>query len=89
VKVVFRKSFERDLKKLRGNVPVLARLKEVIEQVEAAENLSAIANLKPLQGWRNYYRIRIGDYRLGWKLEEDAVIVLRFLHRRDIYRRFP
>ncbi|MEM1043275.1 MAG: type II toxin-antitoxin system RelE/ParE family toxin [Bacteroidota bacterium] len=41
-----------------------------------------------MQGWSDYYRLRIGDYRLGLKLEEETVIVLCFLHQRDIYRRF-
>lgn len=89
MKVVFRRSFERDVKKLRGNAQVLTRLKQVLEQVEAVEDFSAIPNVKPMQGWSRYYRIRIGDYRLGLKFEDDTVTVLRFLHRRDIYRRFP
>ncbi|MBP1468695.1 type II toxin-antitoxin system RelE/ParE family toxin [Candidatus Chloroploca sp. M-50] len=36
-----------------------------------------------------YYRIRIGDYRLGLFVEDDTITVVRFLHRRDIYRYFP
>ena len=54
-----------------------------------AEEFGAVANVKPMQGWSSYYRIHIGEYRLGLKLEGDVVVVLRFLHRRDIYRRFP
>ena len=34
-------------------------------------------------------RIRIGDYRLGIALERDVAILVRFLHRRDVYRFFP
>ena len=33
--------------------------------------------------------MRIGDYRLGAALEGDALVLVRFLHRRDIYRFFP
>lgn len=89
MRVIFRKSFERDIKKLEGNAQLLARLQKVIEQLEAAEEFGAVANVKPMQGWSSYHRIRIGDYRLGLKLEEGVVVVLRFLHRREIYRRFP
>ena len=89
MKVVFRKSFERDLRKLRGNASVLARVQRVVEQVEAADGFDAIVGMKKMQGWSSYYRIRIGDYRVGLKLEEDVVVFLRCLHRRDIYRRFP
>ncbi|MGB3543682.1 type II toxin-antitoxin system RelE family toxin [Rubrivirga sp.] len=89
MRVVFRKSFERDLKKLRGDAQLLSRLRQVIEQVEAAEEFGAVTNVKRMQGWSDYYRVRIGDYRLGLKLEEDTIVVLRFMHRREIYRRFP
>lgn len=89
MRILFRKSLERDLERLRGQEQVLARLRQVIEQLEAAETLAEIANARRMQGWSSYYRVRIGDYRLGLKLEEDVVIVLRFLHRREIHRRFP
>ncbi|RMH57286.1 MAG: type II toxin-antitoxin system RelE/ParE family toxin [Bacteroidetes bacterium] len=87
--VLFRKSFERDLKQLKGNRPIRTRLRRVIEQLETAETIETLANVRRMQGWTDYYRIRIGDYRLGVKVEGDTVEVLRFLHRRDIYRRFP
>ncbi len=87
--VIFRESFERDLRKLTSNAQLVARLKAVVEQLETAEKFEAIASVKRMQGWSNYYRIRIGDYRLGLKLDEGAVVVLRFLHRREIYRKFP
>ncbi len=89
MRIAFRQSFERDLKKLRSNTPLLARVQQVVEEVEAAEAFGAVANVTKMQGWSSYYRIRIGDYRLGLKLQEDEVVFLRCLHRRDIYRRFP
>ena len=89
MKLTFRASFERDLKKLHGNASLLARLRKTVEQLEAAESLHDLPDAKKMQGWNVYYRIRIGDYRLGVKLEEQDVVLLRFMHRRDIYRRFP
>lgn len=80
---------ERDLKKLRGDAQLLSRLRRALEQLETVDTLGSISSAKRMQGWSDYYRIRIGDYRLGVKLEGDAVIVLRFLHRREIYRRYP
>ena len=37
----------------------------------------------------NFYRIRVGSYRIGVEVEDDVVILLRFGHRSEIYRRFP
>jgi mRNA interferase RelE/StbE len=36
-----------------------------------------------------YYRIRIGEYRLGIAAEDDEATLLRFLHRSEIYQFFP
>jgi mRNA interferase RelE/StbE len=88
MKTGFRKSFTRDLKKLKDPA-VLDRVREVIEQVEAAADAGAISDLKKLSGTTNAYRIRIGDYRLGVTIEGELVEFVRFLHRRDLYRFFP
>ena len=44
-----------------------------------------------LTGYNSYYKIRIGDYRLGLyiNVEEQIVEFQRVLHRREIYRKFP
>jgi len=44
---------------------------------------------KKIEGYEAYYRLRIGDYRLGIKLAGNTLELIRFLHRKDIYRRFP
>jgi len=36
-----------------------------------------------------YYRIRLGDYRLGFVFERGAVTFVRCLNRKEIYRYFP
>lgn len=88
MKTAFRKSFTRDLKKIKDN-DVYARVQRVIEEVEAATDLQGIGNLKKMSGTTNFYRIRIGDYRIGIAVEEDAVEFVRCLARRDLYRYFP
>ena len=42
-----------------------------------------------LQGGDDFYRIRVGDYRLGIIVELEAVVFVRCLNRREIYRYFP
>lgn len=88
MKVEFRESFLKDLERVR-DVATRRRIREIIEQVEAAETLSDIANLKKRRGSDRYYRIRTGDYRIGLILERDSVVFVRFLHRKEIYRYFP
>jgi mRNA interferase RelE/StbE len=60
MKTTFRKSFTRDLKKVK-DLDILNRVRQVIEEVEAAPDLQVIGNLKKMAGTSNCYRIRIGD----------------------------
>ena len=43
-----------------------------------------------MEGFTDFYRIRIGDYRVGIELENDnSVTFLKLKHRKDIYKYFP
>ena len=85
----FRTSFTRDIKKIKDRT-TLGRIKSTIENVEAAETLLGIENMKKLTGTSNYYRIRLGNYRIGIIIDDDHIVdFLRCLHRRDLYRFFP
>jgi len=88
VKVQFRNSFEKDLRKLR-NAELLAKITTVVREVETAEALEDVGNLKKLSAKGAYYRIRVGDYRIGIVSNGSVVTFTRVLHRREIYRNFP
>ena len=68
MRATFRKSFTQDLKKIRDQT-VLDRVRQTIEQIEAASNLREIGSLRKLRGTDHCYRIRIGDYRIGVAVE--------------------
>jgi mRNA interferase RelE/StbE len=88
MRTAFRKSFERDLKKIKGR-DILKRVREAIEQVEAADTLQEIHDLKKMKGGDNFFRIRIGEYRIGIAVEGETVEFIRCLPRKDLYRYFP
>ena len=88
MKVDFKKSLLRDLKRIR-EAHVKDRLRETIESIENAKHFQEISNLSKIKYGDRYYRIRIGDYRLGLILEGDTITLVRFLHRKDLYRYFP
>lgn len=62
---------------------------QIIEDVEMANSIAEIKNIKKLSGFRNYYRIRYGNYRIGLKIVNDTVVFSAFNHRSDIYKYFP
>jgi len=86
--VEFKSSFVKDLKKIKEK-QLQSQIRELIEKVEFTENMTELESLKKLSGSDVYYRIRLGDYRVGLKIENDIVCFVRFLHRKDIYRYFP
>ncbi|BBO17005.1 plasmid stabilization protein [Candidatus Brocadia pituitae] len=88
MKIDFKKSFSRDLKKI-NDTNILKKVKAIIDTIENTPKLQEIKNVKQLTSDGKYYRIRIGDYRMGIKLENEVVVFIRFLHRREIYRYFP
>jgi mRNA interferase RelE/StbE len=87
--VIFDKSFERALLKIKNQM-VYRRVEKTILQIEKSENLSEIANLRKMSGFSNYYRIRIGDFRIGFELiDESNIRLITIAHRKEIYKNFP
>ncbi len=85
----FEKSFVKDLKGVKDK-SVLKRVKSVIEELESLDNLFAFrGDIRKLKGSDRFWRIRIGDYRIGLEVEGNTVIFVRILHRKEIYRYFP
>jgi mRNA interferase RelE/StbE len=70
LKVEFRESFLKDLR-IINNAKLLARVRKAIENVEESDAPHQIHNFKKLKGGDSYFRIRIGQYRVGLKMESD------------------
>ncbi len=87
MKIFFEKSFGKDLEKL-SDKKIAKRLLKTIEDLETSSDLKEFS-IKKLKGYTSYYRLKIGEYRLGFVLEDSQVNLVRFLHRREIYRFFP
>jgi len=88
VKTLYEKSFGRDLKKIKDK-RLLKQVQKIIAQVESATSLTDLQNVKKLEGYTTYYRIRVGEYRIGLEILERQVIFVCCLNRKDIYRYFP
>ncbi len=80
--------FEKDTDRIKDK-KLLNKVAQCIGQAMAAASLEQIPNIKRLQGFKEHYRIRIGDYRAGLRVEEGTLIFERFLSRKDIYKYFP
>ena len=80
--IVYKKSVERDLKKLSK-----AESAKILDQIETelAKKAEASPVLKGrFAGLRKY---RVGDYRVIYAIVGSDVLILRIGHRREVYRR--
>lgn len=87
MKVEFRKSFHKDSQKLSASNQV--KLSELIENIILSKSVFDIANCKKMQGFKNAYRIKFHEYRIGFFRTSDGAELVRILPRKDIYRNFP
>ena len=81
-------SFEKDFKKI-SNEKLKTKLLDIINSIRKATKISDLKNIKKLQGTKDFYRIRLGDYRLEIIINKKEVQLIRLLHRKEIYRYFP
>jgi mRNA interferase RelE/StbE len=81
--------FVKDLKALKG-VASFSKIKNIaFEIAPEIETIGQFPNCIKMEGYENYYRIRMGDFRIGLKMEGEKLVFMRVLHRKDIYRYFP
>ena len=86
--VEFRKRFLKELSK----IPSETRLKIekfVFEDLPKVNSIHEVGVMEQMKGYRSYYKVRFGSYRIGLKIDKEKAIFERALHRRDIYRYFP
>ena len=88
MQVITTRQFEKDADK-ELNKKLQLQLADIIEQLQTAEHMMEIPHLKKMKGYANAYRIRFGDYRIGFLLENNTIILSRVMNRKEIYRYFP
>ncbi|MDQ6911898.1 MAG: type II toxin-antitoxin system RelE/ParE family toxin [Verrucomicrobiota bacterium] len=81
--VEFRRAAEKDLRRLD---PVVQR--RVLRAVDNLATDPRPSGCRKLQGSDNAYRVRLGDYRIVYTVDDAVLIVAieRVRHRREVYR---
>jgi mRNA interferase RelE/StbE len=80
----FAPAADRQLRKLPQAVQ-----KRIVRSVEGLQTNPRPPGAIKLQGERDLYRIRAGDWRVVYQIADDRLVVLvvRIGHRGDVYRR--
>jgi mRNA interferase RelE/StbE len=70
------------------SLPVQTR-NRISEAIDSLEKNPRSSGVKKLKGAEELYRLRVGDYRIIYAIQDDEllVIVVSAGHRRDVYRR--
>ena len=88
MKVILKNSFIKDLKKLNDS-KLKSKLTKILKELEVINKFNDINNVKKIKGYDNYFRIKVGIYRIGVFVDGENIYLVRFLHRKDIYKYFP
>ena len=78
--VQFKPRAVRDIEHLPSRIQgqVLARIEEMSNDLKG--------DVKRLTNFTPEYRLRVGDYRVLFEVEEKAIVIYRIRHRREAYR---
>jgi len=88
MKVLFDKNFEKELLR-EHNANVKKAIKVIIFETEAAKNIHEVNGIKKLKGYKTFFRIKVGTYRIGIEIKNNVVCFITYGHRKDFYRYFP
>lgn len=56
----------------------------VLTKIELMQN-NLTGDVKRLTNYTPEYRLRVGDYRVLFEIEEDILVIYRVKHRKDAY----
>jgi len=81
--ITFARSARKELENLPANIA-----DRILRKIEALAVNPRLPGVIKLQGRRNFWRLRVGDYRVVYSINDFSrtidVAVVR--HRRDVYR---
>lgn len=74
---------------IKSHIPVLSTTTKLLIKKAVEERLMVdpISFGKPLRySLKGHRRLRVGDYRIVYRIENNTVIVIAIKHRKDIYK---
>jgi len=70
----------KDLSKIDKNTAV-----KIFSKIEKLKEFPQVSNLKKLTNFTPPHRLRVGDYRALFDVEDNVITVYRVRHRREVY----
>ncbi|MEO5359458.1 MAG: type II toxin-antitoxin system RelE/ParE family toxin [Nitrospirota bacterium] len=84
----YKKQFLKDLASLP--MPYKKQIETLVfEELSLDNQESLFSRISKMRGYDGFYKIRVGDYRIGLYIASGIMEFRRVLHRKDVYRFFP
>ena len=87
MKVDVSNKFLKDFKKAPKDIQELVY--DAYELLDDTDKLEDLTAMKALKGRKGCYRMRLGQWRVGFELDGDIIKLKRLLPRDKIYAVFP
>lgn len=88
MKLVYERTFLKDVKAI-GDSSIRKKIEIVLTSLRGAQTIGELKSVKKLKVYKSAYRIRIGDYRIGFFAVGETITLVRVMHRDKIYNYFP
>ena len=76
----FKPKAVKDLKQISKD-----QVMKILEKIEKLQ-FGPQGDIKRLTDFTPEYRLRVGNYRVLFEIEENKIIIYRILHRKDAYK---
>jgi mRNA interferase RelE/StbE len=88
-KVEYKRKFLKEFASLPQNVQ--SRVEIIVFKELEADNPFELGYINKMKGYKDKYKIKIGDYRIGLTINQKQKIIIceRVAHRQEIYQIFP
>lgn len=81
MKIIISPRAEKQLKKL----PKISQI-AVAKKIRSIRDQKNFGREERLKGFRNIFRVRVGDYRIVYRKTSKQIYIILIRHRRDVYR---
>jgi mRNA interferase RelE/StbE len=83
-KIEYTTAARKQLKKLPREISV-----RIIHGIEQLHENPRPESVKKLTGFKDYYRLRIGDYRVVYSIQDNIlmVLIIRIAPRKNVYQK--
>ena len=83
-KVEYTAAARKQLKKLPRDI-----LPRIIHGIEQLPENPRPEGVKKLSGYKDYYRLRVGDYRIVYSIQDEilVIMIIKIAPRKNVYQR--